>query len=124
MTKESKAEGKCTICEKELNGLICNNEWCNEIHVECSTCKNVLNQSDAYDYRGFIFCLEHFEEGEKKVEDKRRQVIETTEHAIKSQVVGEWHNGGYKTMKIDAGGNPIAKIKEPQILKDYEKGKL
>jgi len=115
---------KCTICEKPLSGLTCNNEWCGEIHVECSTCDKVLNQSDAYDYRGFIFCNEHFDEGMKKVTRKRQEVIEQTDHAIKSQAGGEWQNGGYKTMKTDTGGKPITKIKEPQILKDYEDKKL
>lgn len=111
---------KCSICGKELNSLICQNKWCGEIHVECSVCGKVLNQSDAYDYRGFIFCSKHFEEGQEKVERKRKEVIEITEKSVKSQVAGEWHNGGYKTMKVDSGGNPITKIKEPKILEDYE----
>ena len=115
---------QCTICNKELSGLVCNNKWCGEIHVECSTCNKVLNQSDAYDYRGFVFCEEHFDEGEEKVEKKRQEVMQVTEHAVKSQVNGTWHNGGHKTMKTDAGGNPITKVKEPQILKDYEDKKL
>lgn len=50
--------------------------------------------------------------------------MEVTEHSIRSQADGEWANGGYKTMKTDAGGRPITKVKEPQILKDYEDGKL
>jgi len=116
---------KCTICNKDLYGLVCNNKWCNEIHVECSTCEKVLNKSDAYEYRGFIFCEEHFDKGQEKVEYKRQQVIEVVDHSIKSQAGGEWANGGYKTMKTDKGGNPIpSKINEPQILKDYEKGIL
>jgi len=114
----------CTICEKELNGLTCDNEWCNEIHVECSVCKSILNQSRAYEYRGFLFCEKHYDEGQGKVEKKREQVMETTKNSARSQAGGEWHNGGYKTMKVDAGGRPITKIKEPLILKDYEDGKL
>ena len=53
---------------------------------------------------------------------ERKEVMEETEHSIKSQVAGEWNNGGYKTMKTDSGGNPITKIKESQRLQDYEKG--
>lgn len=115
---------KCTICQKDLSGLVCSNKWCGEIHVECSTCNKVLNQSDAYDYRGFIFCTEHFTEGQERVEHRRSEVIEASNHAVKSQVGGEWRNGGYKTMKTDLGGNPITKIKEPIALQDYESGKL
>lgn len=107
-----------------MSGLVCQNEWCNEIHVECSTCKKVLNQSDAYDYRGFIFCKEHFNEGQKKVENKRNEIIRTQDKMIRSQADGEWQNGGYKTMKVGADGRPITKIKEPKIVEDYEKGVL
>jgi len=115
---------KCTICEKELNGLVCDNKWCNEIHIECSICKKVMNQGDAYEYRSFIFCREHWEEGQEKVEDKRQKIIETTDKMIRSRADGEWHNGGYKIMKVDANGRPITKVTEPQIVKDYENGEL
>ena len=115
---------KCTICDKPLYDLVCDNEWCGEIHVKCSTCGKVLNQSDAYDYRGFIFCEEHFKEGQGKVEFRRKEVSEMTEHAVRSQADGEWQNGGYKYMKTDKGGKPITKIKEPKSLEDYEKGNL
>lgn len=47
-----------------------------------------------------------------------------SESSAKPQVSGEWMNGGYKTMKTDLGGNPVAKIKEPLALKDYEGGTL
>lgn len=111
---------KCTICSKELNGLICGNKWCGEVHEECAICKKVISSSDAYEYRGFISCSPHFEELQAKVDYKRSEVIATVEHSTKSQAGGEWHNGGYKTMKTDMGGNPITKVNEPQILKDYE----
>lgn len=115
---------KCTICNKEISGLICKNKWCGEIHVECATCKKVLNQSDAYEYRGFTFCEEHFDDGQEKVESKRKEVMEVVEHTTRSQADGEWQNGGYKTMKVDSGGRPITKIKQPKVLQDYENGKL
>lgn len=116
---------KCTICNKNLQGLVCANKWCGEIHVECSICEKILNQSDAYDYRGFIFCQPHLEEGRGKVEHKRKEVMEVAEHSVRSQASGEWQNGGYKTMKCDNGGRPIpSEIKEPMALQDYENGKL
>ena len=115
---------KCTICDKEMSGLVCNNKWCREIHVECSTCGKVLNQSDAYDYRGFIFCNEHFDDGQIKVDDKRQEIIEVQDKMVRSQADGEWANGGYKTMKVGHDGKPITKIKEPKIVEDYENGIL
>jgi len=92
---------------------------------KCQICKEYFDDSEAYEYRGFIFCEKHFDEGIKKVDYKREQVMETVDKSIKSQVGGEWMNGGYKTMKTDVGGNPISKnIKEPLVLKDYENGIL
>jgi len=103
--------------------------------IICQHCKNkidtpdfgdgVLDYSDVYDYRGFSFHGKCFNEGIKKVDEKRRQVSEVVEASVKSQASGEWANGGYKTMKTDVSGRPIpSKTKEPQILQDYEKGIL
>jgi len=61
----------CTICDKVLIGLTCKNKWCREEHEECSVCYKILNRSDSYEYRGFIFCEKHFDEGQEKVETKR-----------------------------------------------------
>jgi len=104
--------------------------------IICQLCKQeidthdygdkVLDYSDVYDYRGFSFHGKCFSEGIKRVDEKRQEVIQETEHALKSQANGEWFNGGYKYMKIDSStGHPIVKNpKEPQKLKDYEKGIL
>ena len=100
----------------------------------CQLCKKVidtpdfgdgvLDYSDIYDYRGFTFHEKCFDEGIKKVDYKRQEVMEVVEHSISSQTDGEWQNGGYKTMKVGADGKPITKVKEPMILQDYEKGIL
>jgi len=92
----------------------------------CQLCKEeLIDDSDTYDYRGFAFHEKCFDEGIKKVDFRRQEVMEETEHSIKSQAGGEWNNGGYKTMKTDQlTGNPITKVKEPQRLKDYENGIL
>lgn len=85
----------------------------------------VKDYGDFYEYRGFDFHEECFDEGVKKVDSKRKEVQEVIEHSVKSQAGGEWMNGGYKTMKTDKSGSPIpSKVTEPQILKDYESGKL
>lgn len=84
----------------------------------------VLDYSDVYEYRGFNFHEACFDEGIKAVDSKRAEVQKTVEQSTRSQADGEWQNGGYKTMKVDAGGRPITKVKEPQILQDYEKGIL
>lgn len=91
---------------------------------ECQVCHEKFDDSQTYEYRGFMFCEEHFDEGCEKVDGKRQEVQEVTEHSVRSQADGEWANGGYKTMKVDTGGRPITTVKEPQILKDYESGKL
>ena len=92
---------------------------------KCQVCKEYFNDSQTYEYRGFLFCEEHFDEGIKKVNYKRVEVVETTEKVLKSQAGGEWQNGGYKTMKTDIARNPIpSKVKEPLILQDNEKGEL
>lgn len=91
---------------------------------KCAICDEELSSSELYEYRGVYACSEHFDELCEKRDYQRQQVMETTEHSIKSQQGGEWHNGGYKTMKTDKGGNPITKIKEPLSLKEYEDGKM
>ncbi len=70
--------------------------------------------------------MECFEKLHTRVDEKRAEVIAVTAQSLKSQSNGEWMNGGYKTMKTDPHtGAPIpSKIREPQILKDYENGIL
>lgn len=115
----------CEICGKSFTGLQCQNKWCNETYAECRICKNVFREGGMYEYRGFLFCEEHIDEGEGKVDNKRKEVSKVTEASVKSQANGEWANGGYKHMKTDISGRPIpTKVKEPLILQDYEKGIL
>lgn len=104
--------------------------------IICQLCKKeietpdfgdgVFDCSDVYDYRGFSFHEKCFKEGVKKVDEKRKEVMEITEQSLKSQISGEWQNGGYKTMKIDhSTGRPLVKNpKQPQKLIDYENGIL
>lgn len=91
---------------------------------KCQLCKKFFDDSETYEYRGFMFCEKHFDDGIKRVDEKRSFVMETTEKSIRSQADGEWNNGGYKTMETDNGGRPITKVKEPEILKEYEMGEL
>ena len=91
---------------------------------KCAICKEDFIYGEMYEYRGFISCEEHFDELQDKVNHKRQEVMEVTEHSTKSQANGEWQNGGYKTMKVTTDGKPLTKVKEPQILKDYENGIL
>lgn len=102
--------------------------------IICQLCKKqietpdfgdgILDYSDLYEYRGFDFHEKCFDEGCKKVDAKRNEVINTVDKSIRSQADGQWHNGGYKNMKTGSDGKPITKVKEPQILKDYENGIL
>lgn len=92
---------------------------------QCQLCKEeLIDDSDTYEYRGFLFHEKCFDEGCEMVNHKRGQVMEVVDHSIRSQADGEWQNGGYKTMKVGADGKPITKVKEPKILQDYENGIL
>jgi predicted nucleic acid-binding Zn-ribbon protein len=91
---------------------------------KCAICGEYFDDSETYEYRGVISCEEHFDELCEKRDYQRQQIIENTDKQIRSQADGEWANGGYKTMKTDAAGLPITKVKEPLSLKDYEDGKL
>lgn len=93
---------------------------------KCQICKNFFDDSDTYEYRGFTFCEEHFHEGIEKVDYKRREVMEVVDGSTKSQRVGEFRNNSHKydIHTVASDGLPIGKVKEPQILKDYEDGIL
>lgn len=91
---------------------------------KCAICGNYFDDSETYEYRGVMSCAEHFDELQGKRDEQRQRVMEITDTAVRSQADGEWSNGGYKTMKTDAGGRPITEIKEPLALKNYEDGKL
>lgn len=95
---------KCTICSKELYGLVCGNKWCNEIHVECSLCNTVLNQSDAYDYRGALGCSKCIDEVTEKRDFERQEIIEEENHRTQA----------FKG--LDMSDSPIGKVNR-KILK-------
>ena len=87
----------------------------------CYLCKEkLIDDSDTYEYREIFAHEKCFDEAIKKRDFERQEVMQETEHTVRSQADGEWHTGGYKTMKTDAGGRPITKVKEPMRLKEYE----
>lgn len=88
----------------------------------CQICKKLFSDSDTYEYRGFMFCESHFEDGIKRVDEKRSFVMEVTEASVRSQRNGAFANG--HTGKLASDGLPIIKVKEPLILQEYEKGIL
>ena len=93
---------------------------------KCEICKKEFEDSDTYEYRGFLFCEPHFDEGIKRVDEKRSFVMEVTEKSIVSQRNGEFKNNPqkYNMNNVASDGLPIMKVKEPQILQDYENGIL
>lgn len=107
----------CSNCFEKVGNCSCK-------FLKCAVCGEEFPDSELYEYRGAVACEKHHEEMISKRDEQRRQVMQTTEASVRSQADGEWHNGGYKTMKTDAGGRAITKVKEPQSLKDYEDGKL
>lgn len=91
----------------------------------CQVCKEKFPLDECYEYRGFIACQKHFDELQERVDSKRNEVMKVADSSVRSQADGEWSNGGYKNMKVDVSGRPIpTKVKEPQILSDYENGIL
>ena len=89
---------------------------------KCQICKEMFDDSDTYEYRGFMFCDEHFDEGIKKVDEKRSFVMETTTASVQSEREGAFING--HEGKFAKDGLPIVKVKEPLVTKEYEKGIL
>lgn len=102
----------CQLCKKEIKPTVYED--------------GVKSWDDLYEYRGFIFHEKCFDEGIKKVDNKRQEVIQETEHSIKSQRNGEFVNNRskYHLGNVASDGLPVIKPKEPQRLKDYENGIL
>lgn len=92
----------------------------------CQICKKQFDDSETYEYRGFLFCEEHFDEGIAKVDGKREMVMETIEKSVKSQRSGEFVNNRtkYNLGNVAEDGLPIMKVKEPMIEEEYRQGKL
>jgi len=93
---------------------------------KCALCKQQFEDSEMYEYRGFLSCQPHFDEVIERVDTKRAMVMETVEASTMSQRRGEFVNNHHKYSRnnVAPDGLPIIKIKEPQILKDYEAGEL
>ncbi|MGF7419838.1 hypothetical protein [Providencia rettgeri] len=43
--------------------------------MKCSLCKKELEDNEAYEYRGFISCGDHFDEVIERVDRKRQDII-------------------------------------------------
>lgn len=93
---------------------------------ECQLCEELFDDSDTYEYRGFMFCQEHFDEGIKRVDEKRDFVMEVTNASTLSQRNGEFKNNPKKhnINNVAPDGLPIIRVKEPMILQEYERGEL
>lgn len=92
----------------------------------CQICHLRFADSETYEYRGFMFCEEHFEEGIKRVDRKRDFVMETLDKTIKSQRNGEFiHNRlKYHQGNVAPDGLPIIPIKPPMVEEEYRNGIL
>lgn len=92
---------------------------------KCAICHEELSDSECYEHRGVYACQKHHEEVIRKREAQREEVMKQTDHSVRSQLDGEWANGGYKTMRTDPHtGRPMGKIREPLALQNYENGEL
>ena len=98
----------------------------------CALCKATYSDFDSdedhgmYEYRGVLGCSKCIEEVRKKRDEQREQVMQITEHSTLSQRNGEFVNNRNKHHlgNVASDGLPIMKVKEPMILRDYEKGIL
>lgn len=93
---------------------------------KCSVCKKWFDLSELYDYRGIIACAKHFDEAIEKRDMQRAEVMQATERSVSSQRNGEFVNNRakYNLGNVANDGLPIMKIKEPQILQEYESRSL
>ena len=118
MTQDTPEPVPCRNCG-EYTKCVCTWET-------CSLCGKTYSNYDPdekhwmYEYRGALGCHSCIEEVQAKRDHERSEVMQETEHAVRSQADGEWHNGGYKYMKTDKSGRPITKVKEPLRLQQYE----
>ena len=93
---------------------------------KCAICEKMFDLSELYEYRGVIACEEHFDELQEKRDYQRAEIIEDNKHRTEpfrgidtasDSTIGKANREILKK-QID-----IAK-KEPERLKNYEKGKL
>ena len=92
----------------------------------CGICKESFSDSDTYEYRGFFFCHEHFDEGIKKVDWRRSEIMQANNAKLSSlagldlkpdSVIGKANRELLKA-KIEIAG------KESGREKDYRQGIL
>lgn len=92
----------------------------------CQICKCQFEDSDTYEYRGFLSCEKDFATLQRRVDEKRVFVMEVTEYSTKSQRTGEFVNNHdkYHLGNVMPDGLPRMKVTEPLTLQEYEKGIL
>jgi len=93
---------------------------------KCQICNEYFDDSEMYEYRGFLACEKHFDELCKKVDYKKVETMETIKASTDSQRNGEFINNRnkYNTHNVASDGLPVIKIKEPMIEEEYRKGIL
>lgn len=70
----------CTVCEKPMSGLVCGNRWCQQEHVECVKCREVISTAQAYEYRGALSCSTCFEAVQEGRDFERQEIMEEERH--------------------------------------------
>lgn len=118
---------KKPICEfcGEYDKCVC-------IFEKCALCHESYSNWDPdeshqiFEYRGFLGCSDCIKEVRKKVDAKRQEVMETVNHSVNSQRKGEFvhNNKKYNLGNVASDGLPVMKVKEPQVLQEYENGTL
>lgn len=106
----------CPYCFEKIENCVCT--W-----TKCHECGKRIPESHASEYRGRVWCEDahDFDEQVAKRDFQRSEVMAEMELSTRSQLDGQWANGGYKTMKTDPHtGRPMGEVKESARLKIYE----
>ena len=110
----------CTICSHPLNGLRCENRWCNEEHFRCK-CGDFMRLGEAYEYRGALACVKCIAEVRQSRERERQEII--SEESRKTEFARGLDFGnnavGNANRKILQANREVA-AKESVRLREYE----
>jgi recombinational DNA repair protein (RecF pathway) len=71
-----KMKEECPYCFEKLNNCVCH-------FNTCYVCKKLVPDSLAYEYRGAICCEECFDEGTKKRDFERQEIMTEEQHKLK-----------------------------------------
>ena len=94
--------------------------------MKCSLCKKEIDEYQAYEYRGFISCGEHFDKVIARVDRKRQEIIsryDSMSRPLKELDIRSDNPIGKANRELLKGSIEVCS-KETLLEKDYRKGIL